>query len=352
MPTVKRVPKTHSESSHASTSTSYLKPSHAHSNALPPLLDLTGEIKRQSQSAQRGGGFADVHKALWGRENVAVKVLRWNLDDEIDRLKKKKRLHREIRVWQRLEHPNILPLYGITQDFGLYPSMVCPWLEQGDLNKYLARKHDTLSLPHRFQLLGGICDGLEYLHKSSVVHGDLTGSNVLITAAGTPRLADFGLSKVMAEFDGTSYMTGTGGAVRWAAFELYHMYGDDEEPRPALISTKSDIYSFGSIILQMLSGKIPYHYVRAQAAVVILVHSGTLPRRPKRVRGLSDDRVWAFINRCWAAPAQRPTIADVSAFVRGYHARLVSHPVDPVAPWYDQDAVEVRLSFTVHSAIF
>lgn len=46
-------------------------------------------------------------------------------------------------------------------------------------------------------------------------------------------------------------MTGTGGAVRWAAFELYHMYGEDEEPHPALISTKSDIYSFGSIILQV-----------------------------------------------------------------------------------------------------
>ncbi|KAF7980407.1 hypothetical protein HWV62_38220 [Athelia sp. TMB] len=286
-------------SSHASTSTTYLDPSHPHSNALPPLYDLTGEIKKQSQSPDGGGGFADVHKALWGKENVAVKVLRWNLNDESDRLKKKKRLHREIRVWQRLEHRNILPLYGITRDFGPYPSMVCPWLEQGDLNKYLARNHDDLTLLHRFQF-----------------------SNVLITAAGKPCLADFGLSKIMAEFEGTSYLTGTGGAVRWAAFELYHVYGDDDEPQPALISKQSDIYLFGSIILQMLSGKIPYYYIRAQAAVVILVHSGTLPRRPERVQGLSDDKVWGFINKCWSAPSQRPTIAEVSAFVHGYHARL------------------------------
>lgn len=72
MPTVKAVPKTNS--SHASTSTSYLKPSHAHSSALPPLLDLTGEIKKQSQSAERGGGFADVHKALWRGENVRLSL--------------------------------------------------------------------------------------------------------------------------------------------------------------------------------------------------------------------------------------------------------------------------------------
>ena len=59
-------------SSHASTSTNYLNPSHPHSSALPPLYDLTGEIKKQSQSAHGGGGFADVHKALWGKENVRL----------------------------------------------------------------------------------------------------------------------------------------------------------------------------------------------------------------------------------------------------------------------------------------
>lgn len=61
----------------------------------------------------------------------------------------------------------------------------------------------------------------------------------------------------MAEFEGTSYLTGTGGAVRWAAFELYHMYGDGDEPHSAVISTESDIYSFGSVMLQV-SPQMPF----------------------------------------------------------------------------------------------
>lgn len=69
MPVLKTLPKKNPHSN-ASASTSYLKPSNTDSKALPPLLDLTGEIKKQSQSVQGGGGFADVHKALWGKENV------------------------------------------------------------------------------------------------------------------------------------------------------------------------------------------------------------------------------------------------------------------------------------------
>lgn len=104
--------------------------------------DLTGKIVQQSKFAEGMGGFADVYKALWGSEYVAVKVLRSQSTEEGDRRKKEKvsqsllfkysyqsipiqRLRRELRVWARLEHRNILPLYGVTSDFGLYTSMVC-----------------------------------------------------------------------------------------------------------------------------------------------------------------------------------------------------------------------------------
>lgn len=63
------------------------------------------------------------------------------------------RLRRELRVWQRLNHENILPLYGTTSDFGTHASMVCPWLENGNLNKYLVQRGNSLTLPERFDIV-------------------------------------------------------------------------------------------------------------------------------------------------------------------------------------------------------
>jgi len=63
------------------------------------------------------------------------------------------RLQRELRVWQRLEHENVLPLCGTTSDFGPYTSMVCPWMDNGSVSRYLERCGDILSVSDRLQLV-------------------------------------------------------------------------------------------------------------------------------------------------------------------------------------------------------
>jgi serine/threonine protein kinase len=68
-----------------------------------------------------------------------------------------KRLRRELKVWQRLNHDNVLPLYGTTSDFGPYSSMVCPWVDNGSLSKYLERRGATLTLRERFGIVSGRC---------------------------------------------------------------------------------------------------------------------------------------------------------------------------------------------------
>lgn len=151
----------------ASTSTSYLRAPNSQNlkqRSPRPLSNLTGEVVRQNIYPDDCGGFADVYRALWKSRHVrslayssmiywrwhwqvAVKVLRSQSANEEDRKKRTKvnlslqclqltliwsrgcaerqRLRREIRVWQRLNHRHVLPLYGIINDFGPYPSMVC-----------------------------------------------------------------------------------------------------------------------------------------------------------------------------------------------------------------------------------
>ncbi|KAJ6501810.1 TKL/TKL-ccin protein kinase [Mycena vulgaris] len=287
------------------------------------LLDLTGQVQREGNYPQAHGGFADVWKGVWDRQPdrwVAIKVLRSRLDDPQMEAKMNKRLARELGVWKRLDHKHVLNLLGTVSDFGPYDSMVCPWLEQGSVSKYMERRGDILSMTDRLQLLCEVADGLHYLHENSIVHGDLTGSNILIDDEGKARLCDFGLSSIVVEFCGTSSLTSCiGGAVRWADAALYSLSTDDDaaQDTPA-ITTRSDIYSFGSVTLEILSGRIPYHYVRTDAQVVIEIHKGNKPRRP--AQSFVTDAQWAFIQRCWAAdPAARPDSAEVVRAIGALH---------------------------------
>ncbi|KAF9230860.1 kinase-like protein, partial [Melanogaster broomeanus] len=214
------------------------------------------------------------------------------------------RLRREIKVWLNLNHVNIVPLFGTTMDFGRFPAMVCPWLANGQLSSYLERCDNTLTMGERLTLLNDVAVGLQYLHSQSVVHGDLSGSNVLIDNKGRACIADFGLSMLLTGLGGSTFATSVQakGTLRWAAPEnLYlnmQISGNRENVPKVSPTTRSDIYSFGRIMLQVLTGKIPYHYYLADPPVVLAISRGENPRRPDLTE--ITDRRWAFIQKCWS----------------------------------------------------
>ncbi|KDQ23239.1 hypothetical protein PLEOSDRAFT_162732 [Pleurotus ostreatus PC15] len=271
---------------------------------LPNLTDLTSCITKQDLYPTAHGGFADVwlctlrnksyepitqnvggwfaHHSLCHPSDltqVAVKVRRSFGSPGADGEKKyQKRLRRELAVWLMLKHPQVLPLYGVVSDFGPYPSMVCPWMEKGNLNDYLGSEGKLLNLEGRYKILRQVCAGLAYLHSCSVIHGDLTGCNVLISEAGDACLSDFGLSTMITDLQGGASATSSiGGNVRYAAPELYHVSGDDVRTIPTI---HSDIYFLGSVILQTFTGLMPYHYLRIDGQVLIELSRGVPPHRP------------------------------------------------------------------------
>lgn len=88
-----------------------------------------------------------------GTENDTMsKVLHSNQFDHIGKAEQLQRISRELKIWMRLEHECVLPLYGISFDFGSFPAMVCPWIEGGTLSKYLEH-HEELPLHTRLQLV-------------------------------------------------------------------------------------------------------------------------------------------------------------------------------------------------------
>ncbi|KAJ8583892.1 kinase-like protein [Rhizopogon salebrosus TDB-379] len=282
------------------------------------LQDLTDRLRGKSNYPITSGGFGDIRKCELVKLNeivqVAVKTIRnFESDNEALVRRNAKRVRRELKVWGRLKHECILPLWGVANDFGPYPAMICPWVDNGALTGFLERQQDTLSLEGKLSLLHDIALGLEYLHSKSIVHGDLTGSNVLVYGNGRACLADFGLSSMVMEFIGPSYLTSTiRGNIRWAAAELFEVPEDDVEEAISL-STECDVYSFGSITLQVLTCKVPYYNVRKDLVVLGQVIRGKKPEPPNESQ--IAPLHWGFIQRCWSPRASRPSVGEIVEFV-------------------------------------
>ncbi|KIJ18501.1 hypothetical protein PAXINDRAFT_97288 [Paxillus involutus ATCC 200175] len=286
-----------------------------------PYENLTCRIRKQTTFPTAGGGFGDIYKCSLdtGTESidVAVKSLRqFTILDGEGSCRQSKMLCRELSIWARLRHENVLPFYGIAFEFGPLPAIVGPWAQNGTLGGYLARNPD-LPTRDRVQFLCEIASGLHYLHSQMVIHGDLTGTNVLIDASGKACLADFGLATIHHEFLGTSFFTSSScGNVRWAAPELFQV-PEGEGSRSVICSEETDVYSYGSIILQVLSGHVPF----SDSNVWQVNAKVALGHRPPRGIGWDSqpipDVYWRFIERCWdRVPRKRPSSFDVLEFTR------------------------------------
>ncbi|KIJ05048.1 hypothetical protein PAXINDRAFT_50441, partial [Paxillus involutus ATCC 200175] len=184
---------------------------------------------------------------------------------------------RELNIWARLKHHNILPLYGVTDGFGPFPAFVSLWAENGTLTEYLEHR-EQLDLERRLALLADVSAGICYLHSQKVVHGDLSGSNVLISGDGRACLSDFGLSTTSQEVSDASQTPSFPVNIRWVAPELL-LEQEEGTPTSCFPSQETDIYSFGSIMFQVLTGKLPFHGIRRVAQIVLLVSRGQRPQR-------------------------------------------------------------------------
>ncbi|KAG2037141.1 kinase-like domain-containing protein [Suillus americanus] len=281
------------------------------------VADLSGDVVADTSVLTTSGGITDVWKCTWfkdtGSTKVAVKTFRIESTSQGELAKTHKRWSQQIHAWAKLEHENILPLYGIVMDFSPIVSTVHPWKENGTLSTYLSCKHATFTVQDKFKLLENIVSGLHYLHSHGIVHGNLSGNNVLVDALGRASLADPGLSVLVPEILGMSYFRlSTSGAIRFAAPELFKKSSRGEVPLPSI---SSDRYSLGSIIYFVLSGSLPYSTLKDSDVLVELL-LGVAPASPSESNKSISREHWQFIQGCWSEiPQNRRTTNEALEFV-------------------------------------
>jgi len=173
-------------------------------------------------------------------------------------------------------------------------------MANGTVLSYM-QKHPSMD---HLKMVVGIAKGLSYLHSREpvIVHGDLRTGNILVSDTGVPCLTDFGLSRILNETGGMSTSSDAAGSLRWMSPELLH---DDK------VSESSDVWAYGMTMLEITTGKRPYHAFNLEPVVLREIIDGRIPSRPA-VPALTDE-LWRVCRRCWdLQPTQRPSMREVT----------------------------------------
>ena len=206
------------------------------------------------------GGMATVYKAYQTsmERDVALKVLpRFHAQDP----NFTKRFIQEAHIIAKLEHKNILPVYDFGEDDGV-TYMAMRYLNSGTLQDILSL--GTLSFADAIEIMQQICAGLDYAHRNDVVHRDIKPANVMIDNEGVVYLSDFGLAKAL---ESSSELTATGTVMGTP------LYMAPEQSMGNKIDRRSDIYSAGVVLYEMVTGQPPFEAETPMAVVLAHIHN-------------------------------------------------------------------------------
>ncbi len=248
------------------------------------------------------GGSATVYLAddLRHGRRVALKVL----DPALAAAVGPERFLREIQIEARLTHPHILPLHDSGSADGV-PYYVMPFVEGESLRDLLARE-PQLPVENALRYTREVAEALAYAHEQGVVHRDIKPENILIER-GHAVVTDFGIARALDE-SGGGKLTQTGVSVGTPAYMSPEQAAGDGR-----VDGRSDIYSLGCVLFEMLAGRAPF--VGANTASVVHQHLSVEPPRVTDLRPAAPPGLDAVIIRALAkSPADR--YGDAEQFLR------------------------------------
>ncbi|HSV40689.1 MAG TPA: Stk1 family PASTA domain-containing Ser/Thr kinase, partial [Nocardioidaceae bacterium] len=239
------------------------------------MTDQTGESPRLGGRYELAellgrGGMAEVRKGTDVRLGriVAIKRLRTDLVDDPTF---QARFRREAQSAASLNHPSIAAVYDTGEDQGPgddhpHPYIVMEYVAGRTLREIL--REGRKILPERaLEIVGGVCAALDYSHRAGIIHRDIKPANVMLTPTGDVKVMDFGIARAIA--DTSSTMTQTAAVVGTA------QYLSPEQARGETVDSRSDVYSTGCLLYELLTGRPPfigespvsvaYQHVREQA---------------------------------------------------------------------------------------
>jgi eukaryotic-like serine/threonine-protein kinase len=214
-----------------------------------------------------GGGMANVYLArdvILDRD-VAIKVLRLDFANDESFIK---RFHREAQSATSIAHPNIVSIYDVGEQEDIY-YIVMEYVPGQTLKQYI-QQHAPLPVEKAVDIMTQITSAIAHAHQFGIIHRDLKPQNILIDDNGTVKVTDFGIAIALSSTTITQTNSVLGSV----------HYLSPEQARGGLVNKKSDIYSLGIVLFELLTGRVPFS--GESAVSIALKHLQTETPSPKR----------------------------------------------------------------------
>jgi serine/threonine protein kinase len=261
------------------------------------------------------GGMATVYKAYHAamERNVAIKVLPANMAQDPNFTA---RFAQEARTIARLEHPFILPVYDSGNDKGVH-YIVMRYMEAGTLGDLLNKRQPDLR--YSVRLIQRVAEALDYAHSQGIVHRDIKPNNILIDKNGQPYLTDFGIAKIV---EGSLNLTGS-------AIIGTPAYMSPEQGQGIPVDNRSDIYSLGVMLYEMVTGRRPFD-ADTPMAVLIKHIQDPLPPPSSIVKDIPPRLEQAILKSL--AKDRKDRYATAGEFARALEESLIGTMAPAVLP--------------------
>ncbi|CAN6463935.1 unnamed protein product [Victoria cruziana] len=237
------------------------------------------------------GSYGDLYRGTYCSQDVAIKVLK---PERVD-VDMQREFAQEVFIMRKVRHKNVVQFIGACTK----PPTLCivtEFMSGGSVYDFLHKQKGVFKLPALLRVAIDVSKGMNYLHQNNIIHRDLKAANLLMDENEVVKVADFGVARVQSQ---SGVMTAETGTYRWMAPEVI-------EHKP--YDHKADVFSFGIVLWELLTAKLPYDYLTPLQAAVGVVQKGLRPTIPKNV----NPKLAELLERCWQQdPTLRPDFSEI-----------------------------------------
>ncbi|AEE85868.1 putative dual-specificity kinase TKL-Pl-4 family [Arabidopsis thaliana] len=256
------------------------------------------------------GAFGKLYRGTYNGEDVAIKLLERSDSNPEKAQALEQQFQQEVSMLAFLKHPNIVRFIGAC----IKPMVWCivtEYAKGGSVRQFLTKRQNR-AVPLKLAVMQAldVARGMAYVHERNFIHRDLKSDNLLISADRSIKIADFGVARIEVQTEGMTPETGT---YRWMAPEMI-------QHRP--YTQKVDVYSFGIVLWELITGLLPFQNMTAVQAAFAVVNRGVRPTVPADCLPVLGE----IMTRCWDAdPEVRPCFAEIVNLLEAAETEIMTN---------------------------